>query len=223
MIKAVLFDLDGTILDTVPDIAGAINYSLRKFGYAERPLAEITSFLGNGAKNLCTCSLPDDDKSRLDEFMAFYNSYYDSHSLELTKPYKGVPEFIDRLRVSGILTAVLSNKPDVTAKRTIAHFFGDKLPAVGQTPEIRRKPAPDGLNKMISEFGLKKEDVLYVGDSEVDVETARNAGVECIAVEWGYRSRETLIKAGAKRIVSSVQELENLIAEMQADGREVQF
>ena len=205
--KLVLFDLDGTLLDTLPDLGDAINFVLRKYGYKERTYEEVCSFIGNGAGQLCYLSLPENDKSRFEEFLEAYKEYYATHSMVKTKPYDGIVELVNWLVDSGVNVGVLSNKPDKTTKSVVAHYINDQIFAIGESETVKRKPDPAGINKIISDLEIDKGDVIYIGDSEVDIKTCRNAGIKCISVSWGFRTKDYLIEAGAETIVDSITEL----------------
>lgn len=209
----VIFDLDGTVLYTIEDIANALNYSLRHFAFPEITLQEATDYVGNGARRLVTLAAPKGtDGTVLEELLSFYNKWYDEHSVILTRPYDGMVELMERLQGRGVKLAIVSNKPDMTVKGLAQRFFPGLLEtAVGDRPGAARKPAPDAVLAACSLMGSELCRTVYVGDSEVDVLTAKNAGIDCISVSYGYRSRETLVEAGAKSIAGSVAELEELL------------
>lgn len=208
--KAVLFDMDGTVLDTLQDLTDSVNYTLAHFGMPQRSKAEVCSFTGNAALRLIQLSVPEGSSDELvDEVLAFYKPYYNEHCLIKTCPYGGIPELMKELKDKGLKLAVISNKPHQTVCELSNVFFTGLLDiSVGDEPSLRkRKPAPDSLFTAARQFGLDISECVYVGDSEVDVLTARNAGMDCIAVSWGFRSRGQLIEAGASLIVDSVAEL----------------
>jgi len=209
--KAVLFDMDGTVLDTLTDIANAVNYSFRSFGIPEVPKETIMLKLGNGAERLVRGSLPyelpeDDFRSLL----GFYNTWYNDHSIVETAPYPGITDLMSKLDSEGCKTVIVSNKPDPTVKLLAERFFLG-MPAVGERPGIARKPAPDSVLSVLRELGIAPEDAAYIGDTEVDILTAKNAGTHCIAVSWGFRPRSVLENAGAELICDSVEELSALL------------
>ena len=211
--SAVIFDLDGTVLDTLEDLWSSVNYALRLHRMPERTIDEVRRFVGNGIGKLIIRSVSDgagedEIKSVLNDFL----SYYMEHCDDTTHPYEGVPELLDRLSESGVKCSVLSNKADAAVKALCAlHFKGKFISAVGEREGVRRKPQPDGVYAVLEELGVSKEKTVYVGDSEVDVETAKNAGLDMIAVDWGFRDRKILADAGASVIVSSVAELEKYL------------
>lgn len=207
--KAVLFDMDGTVLDTLGDLTDAVNHTLRLYDMPERCEAEIASFLGNGAQWLLRCSAPEGTQSDiLARMLKDYAPWYNEHCRIKTAPYPGITELMGALRDCGIKQAVISNKQD-PAVRALAeqHFPGLLELAVGESASVRRKPSPDSVNAALSAMGVSAAESIYVGDTEVDLATAANAGTACAAVSWGFRSREQLAAAGAELIFDSAQEL----------------
>lgn len=212
MKKAVIFDLDGTLLNTLGDLASSVNFALRECGYPERTVDEVRSFIGNGVIMLMRRSVPKgtneaDEKACFEKFRA----YYLEHMEDTTAPYDGVNELIEKLSARGIKTAVVSNKLDAGVKGLCEKYFPGLTCAFGVNDESERKPAPANVFKALSKLGVKKDEALYVGDSEVDVQTAQNAGLEMVGVTWGYRSRETLVSSGANHIVEKPEELLGLV------------
>ena len=183
-----LFDLDGTLLDTLGDLTDATNYALRQFGFAERSEAEIRSFVGNGARNLILQAMGvAEDDPRIDTVLAVYKQYYDAHCQIRTAPYPGIPEVLAQLTDFPI--AIVSNKPHVATTMLAERYFPG-IYARGEQAGITRKPAPDMLFKTMEDLGVEK--CVYIGDSEVDILTAKNAGAPCVSVLWGFRDREQL-------------------------------
>ena len=205
------YQADGTVLDTLEDLWAAVNVSLGRFGLPEASRDAVRAGLGNGAAHLIACVAPEE---RREEVLAFYKPYYDAHCNIKTRPYPGILPLMARLRDRGVKQAIISNKPD-PAVRELARFYFPGLleAAVGESEAVRRKPNPDAVLAAVRQMGLSVEDCVYVGDTEVDLETARNAGMACIAVTWGFRSREQLIAAGATRIADTAEELERLLSE----------
>ncbi len=206
----ILFDLDGTLLNTLEDLRDATNVALRHFGCPERSLQEIRSFVGNGARNQIRMSLPglrnDPD---LDAVLQYYKEYYADHCAIKTAPYAGIPEALAQLADHPM--AIVSNKPDVAVKSLCAeHFPG--LYALGETADCPRKPDPAMVFKAMEVLGVS--DCIYVGDSEVDVRTARNAGVRCLSVLWGFRDREVLEGEGAAYYCESTADLPRMLKEL---------
>ena len=203
----VLFDLDGTLLDTLEDICGAANHTLRELGYPERTLVEMRRFVGNGAEMQMRRSLgADADEETVAKALALYKPYYAAHCQIKTKPYAGVLELMAALKAEGFRLAVVSNKPDATTKTLAARFFPG-LPAFGQRDDVPPKPSPDLVFRALDTLGVAAADAVYVGDSEVDVATARNAGLPLAAVSWGFRGRQALAQAGAAVIVDTAEQL----------------
>ena len=217
--KLVIFDMDGTILDTLADLYAAINHSLAHFGLPQRSLPEVRSFLGNGSRRLVELSVPQDtNKARaalIEELLNYYSAYYKAHCAEKTQPYDGITSLLAELRGSGVLTAVVSNKPDFGVQKLCAEYFAGLFDFYcGEREGIRRKPAPDSVLEALYRLNVRPQDAVYIGDSEVDVATAVNAGLDCIAVSWGFRDMPVLQAAGARTIVSSVENLKaKLLAE----------
>ncbi len=188
----ILFDLDGTLLDTLEDLRAATNHALRLHGYPERSLAEIRCFVGNGARNQIRLSLPEGaSDGEIDTVLNTYKPYYTDHCQCKTAPYPGIPEMLAVLK-DRYPIAIVSNKPDAAVKALCADFFPGFY-ALGETSGIPRKPAPDMVHKAMADLGMTS--CIYVGDSEVDIVTARNAGVPCLSVLWGFRDREDLLDA----------------------------
>ena len=209
--KAVLFDMDGTVLDTLDDLRDSVNYSLSRFGFPERSREYVAASLGNGAAFLIKRCAPEDiDSDTCNALLAFYKDWYDAHALIKTAPYAGITSLADKLAQAGIKTAIISNKPH-SAVIPLAGKFFPGIYSVGEKPGIARKPAPDPVLAVMDAFGLKPEDCVYIGDTEVDLMTARAAGCDCIAVTWGFRSEQELIAAGAKVICHSTDELEEIL------------
>ena len=213
-IKAVIFDLDGTLLNTLDDLTDAVNATMRLFSYPERTIDEVRQFVGNGVERLIELSVPGGrDDPNFDRAVTEYRAYYPAHSEIKTAPYPGVAEMLRVLEDAGIRCAVVSNKPDKTTKALCRKFFPDITLAAGENEAagIRRKPAPDMVEHAVSELGLRVEDCVYVGDSEVDIETANNAGMDVISVLWGFRDRAYLESAGGKCFAETPEELCNRI------------
>jgi len=200
----ILFDLDGTLLDTLDDLTDATNYTLRHFGCPERSKAEMRRIVGNGALRQMTLSLPGrEDDPDVRQVLAFYKAYYADHCQVKTKPYDGILAALEKIRQK-YPVAVVSNKPDGAVKELCARYFPEVY-AMGESPACPRKPAPDMLIQAMQAIGAER--CVYVGDSEVDVLTARNAGVPCLAVLWGFRDRELLVEHGAEHFCETPEEL----------------
>ena len=207
--KAVLFDMDGTVLDTLGDLTNAVNHVLTLCGMPQREKREVAGFLGNGAAHLLAKSVPaGTSEEMLAEMLRVYQPWYDSHCAILTAPYPGILPMMEALREAGVKQAVISNKQD-SAVRHLAeqHFPGLLEVAVGESATVRRKPNPDAVLAALREMGVSRDDAVYVGDTEVDLRTAENAGLACAAVGWGFRTEEQLRAAGAGHIFQSADEL----------------
>lgn len=205
--KAVLFDLDGTLLDTLEDLANATNYALKVLGYPRRSLDEVRAFVGNGAARLLLQALPEDRKEDIDRILPIFREYYGAHSQDLTKAYDGVLPLLGRLAAEGYALAVISNKPDYAVQLLAKEYFPAIAFAVGEREGIRRKPCPDAVHEAIRALGADMTHCVYVGDSEVDIQTAANAGIACIAVTWGFRDRKTLKESGAIHFADTADQL----------------
>ena len=190
----VIFDLDGTLLDTLNDLAAAANFALREAGFPVRSTQDIRRFIGNGAANMIRCAAPaGTPQERLDEMLARFKERYFAHANERTRPFEGIPELLRALRRAGIRAAVNSNKPaGPTALLCEAHFPGLMEMAVGENPDTPRKPAPDGALGIMRSLGIPPERTIYVGDGDADLLTAKNARIDCAWVSWGYRHRDEL-------------------------------
>lgn len=211
--KAVIFDMDGTILNTLEDLKNATNYSLRQFGMPERSLEEVRMFVGNGIKKLVERAVPSGtSEEKIAQVFDVFLEYYEIHSADNTSPYPGILELVEKLKESGIKTAVSTNKADVPAQELGREYFNGIFDLiVGQQDGLKVKPAPDSVNKILSILDIQKKDAIYIGDSDVDVQTAKNSGLDFIGVSWGFRGREFLEKNGAKNIVDNANEILDLV------------
>lgn len=210
--KAVLFDMDGTLLDTLADMAAAVNHILSVHGYPLRTVEEVRAFVGNGARKLMERALPPDvTGDAFEALLEEYRQWYEAHACVRTAPYPGVPAVLAALHRAGVRCAVVSNKPDGATRELAARFFPG-LPAFGQQDGIPAKPAPDMVYHALAELGVEASAAAYVGDSEVDVALACNAGLPLVAVSWGFRGREALEEAGAALVVDDAATLlENML------------
>ncbi len=207
----ILFDLDGTLLDTLGDLTDSVNYTLAHYGCPPRTQAEISAFLGNGALHLIKMSLPGKDTDPdPEEALAFYQPYYRAHSNIKTGPYSGVLPALAELSKKYPL-AIVTNKPHGAAVPLCKAQFGD-IYAIGEEPGCPRKPAADMLYKAMAAIGVDK--CVYVGDTEVDILTAKNAGVSCLSVTWGFRTREQLLSAGAENLCDDPLDMPKMIEEI---------
>lgn len=209
--QTVLFDMDGTLLDTLMDMEAAVNHILTQYGYPARTLEEVRRFVGNGAGLLIHRALPQGvDPAREAEVLAAYRAYYQAHNCIRTRPYEGIPELLAALRRAGVRTAVVSNKPDETTRTLAARFFPELDGALGQRDGVAASLPGHGAGGAVPAGGGAGQ-ALYVGDSEVDVDTARNAGLAMIGVSWGFRGRAALESAGAPAVADTPAQLLELL------------
>lgn len=204
-----IFDLDGTLLNTINDLAASCNYALRSCGMPGRTVDEVRRFVGNGVRLLMVRAIPGGDSNpRFDEAYAIFRQHYLHHSLDTTKPYDGIEELIAELNAAGKHVAVVSNKFYAATQALVRHFFGDTIKvAIGERENIRKKPAPDTVLEALRQLDMPAEAAVYIGDSDVDIDTARNCGMPCISVLWGFRDRQFLIDHGATTLVSEPREI----------------
>mgnify|MGYP000142865969 CR=1 FL=1 len=201
--KTYVFDLDGTLLDTLRDLAASCNYALGCAGMPERSIDEVRMFVGNGVKKLMERAIPEGlDNPRFEETYETFRKHYLVHCLDTTKPYLGINDLLREMKIRGINMAVVSNKFYEATHDLCQYFFGDYINvAIGESEVIRKKPAPDTVVEALKQLGVSAENAVYVGDSDVDVSTAKNAHIPCISVLWGFRDRAFLISHGATTFV----------------------
>lgn len=206
-----IFDLDGTLLDTLDDLTDSMNYMLGKHNFPLRTRDEVRNFVGNGVRKLVERAVPPEykaDEEFIDKFYDDFSLYYNSHSDIKTAPYPGTLDMLDKLLENGFDIAIVSNKIDSAVKSLSSKFFGERIKsAIGEKPSIRHKPEPDMVFMAMEEMGADKENSIYIGDSEVDIQTAKNSGIPCISVLWGFKDRKFLEDSGAMAIVESMEEL----------------
>ncbi len=201
MYEAIIFDLDGTLLDTLDDLHLSVNAALAKYGLPLRKKEEVRAFIGNGVAKLMERAVGRENAEYFERALEEFKVHYASHCQDNTKPYKGIMETLTAIQEKGIKSAVVSNKSDFAVKKLSAAYFGNLIEeAVGENERagIRKKPAPDSLLAVMRNLRVAKEKTLYVGDSEVDIQTAANAGVDCLSVTWGFKEREFLLQNGGK-------------------------
>lgn len=213
--KAVVFDLDGTLLNTLEDLRTAVNLALCAEGYPERSLEEIRLAVGNGIGKLISRSVPVGTMPEAEErVFARFREEYQLHCSDTTAPYDGIPELLKRLREDGYRLAVVSNKADFAVQKLAEQYFPGSFDTVlGETEGLARKPAPDMAEEVLRRLGVKKSDAVYVGDSEVDLVTARNTGIDCISVTWGFRDRRVLEEYGAVCFADNIEGLYTAVKE----------
>lgn len=208
-INTVIFDMDGTVLDTLDDLTDSVNYVLDKFGMPRRMKDEYRRFFGNGIEFALRCAVPDDTPNDvIEEMLPIFKEHYNAHCLDKTKPYDGILELMKELKGRGYKLAIVSNKIDSAVKELNERFFSDYVSvAIGEKAGIKRKPAPDTVLAALAELDSSKEEAVYVGDSEVDFQTAQNSGLPCISVLWGFRDKDFLIEQGATTFAEKTEDI----------------
>lgn len=211
--RLVIFDMDGTILDTLDDLTDSVNYALDCFGFSKHSREEICSFVGNGIRKLIERAVPNGTEiAFIDSVYKVFKEYYKEHCTDKTKPYPGILTLLKELRQAGCKTAVVSNKADFAVQELCKQYFDELFDVVvGDREGILRKPAPDSVYEVLKKLEIAKEDAVYIGDSDVDIETAYRAGMDGIVVEWGFRKREFLEEKGAKQIISTPEEIATIV------------
>lgn len=209
--RGILFDLDGTLLDTLEDLADAVNYALEKYRFPPKTLEQVREYVGNGLLNLMTRCIPDAHPD-FDTIFADFKEYYLKNCRHKTKPYPEILELLQKLTEENRCIAVISNKNDIAVKELNQVFFQKFIPvAIGESDAVRKKPAPDSVFAAMDELGLAPEECVYIGDSDVDIRTAHNAGIPCISVTWGFRDRAFLLEHGAEILADNCEELYHLL------------
>lgn len=204
-----IFDLDGTLLSTLDDLAASCNYALKVNGMPERTLEEVRLLVGNGVKKLMERAIPDGlDNPLFEKTYADFRNHYMQHNLDTTQPYPGVMEMLESLRTRGKKVAVVSNKFYAATQELCRHFFGDLVDvAIGEREDIRKKPAPDTVMEALRQMNVSRDKAVYIGDSDVDVMTAKNIGMPCISVLWGFRDYDFLVEHDATIFIKSPLQL----------------
>ncbi len=213
MYKLAVFDMDGTILDTLEDLKDSTNFALKKCGYPTRSYDEVRRFVGNGIRKLIERAVPEGlTVEQIDRVHEVFTEHYKVHCADKTKAYDGIKPLLEKLRASGVKTAVVSNKADYGVQELCKEYFDGLFDyAVGEREGIRRKPAPDAVNEALRVLGIDKSEAVYIGDSDVDFETAKNAELPCISVLWGFRDEEFLREKGATLFVRDPAEIYDII------------
>ncbi len=204
-----IFDLDGTLLDTLGDLAASCNFALRSHSLPEHSVDDVRRFVGNGVRKLMERAIPQGEANpAFEDAYATFRRHYMEHNLDTTQPYPGIMALLKTLKDEGKNIAVVSNKFYAATRELCRHFFGDYVEvAIGERDGIRKKPAPDTVVEALRELGVGREGAVYIGDSDVDVQTATNSGMPCVSVLWGFRDRDFLIAHGAVTLISSPEEL----------------
>lgn len=213
--KLAVFDMDGTILNTLEDLADSTNYALKANGLPERTIDEVRRFVGNGIRLLIERAVPTDtDKKLTDKVFDTFKEYYKTYCAVKTRPYDGIKDVLLELRKAGCLTAVVSNKADFAVQDLCKDYFDNLFDfAIGEREGIKKKPAPDSVFEVLSKLNVEKDNAVYIGDSDVDFATSVNAGMDVIMVGWGFRDEEFLREKGAKRIIKQPSEILDIILE----------
>jgi len=206
--SAAIFDLDGTLLNTLKDLHSSVNYALKAFSYPLRSEEEVKGFVGNGIKRLISLAVPYDGADKEGVYKVFMRHYI-KHCNDNTEPYPGIDKTLKALEERGVKTAIVSNKNHVAVEELRRIYFPSVSVSIGEDEEngIRKKPFPDSVNRAIELLGARREDCVYIGDSEVDILTAKNSSLSCLSVTWGFRDRDFLIKNGAETLVDSAEDL----------------
>lgn len=204
-----IFDLDGTLLNTINDLAASTNYALRSVGLPEHTVEDVRRFVGNGVRKLMERAIENGDKNPLfEKAYSIFRQHYLEHGLDTTEPYAGIVDMLEELNRRGKNIAVVSNKFYAATQELVRHFFGEYVKvAIGERENIRKKPAPDTVVEALKLLGVDKENAVYIGDSEVDIQTARNVGIPCISVLWGFRDRSFLVENGAQTFIDAPSRL----------------
>lgn len=210
--KLAIFDLDGTILNTLEDLADAVNYALGEHDFPARTIDEVRRFVGNGIRKLMERAVPAGlEKEEIDRVHETFSVYYQQHCADKTRPYEGILPLLQRLRAAGCLTAVVSNKADEAVQPLCRRYYDGLFDyAVGERPGIGRKPAPDAVLEVLRRLQVDAAHAVYIGDSEVDIQTAANSGLDSIIVTWGFRDRAYLESQGGRRFVDRPEEIEEI-------------
>lgn len=212
--NTIIFDLDGTLLDTLDDLTDSVNYSLALHGFPCREKSEVRRFVGNGVARLMELAIPDGrSNSKYDICLEDFKKHYSKNKQNKTNAYNGIMELLEKLNKENYKLAIVSNKFDMAVKELNEIYFGEYIKvAIGESEHIAKKPAPDTVFKALEELGAEANNSIYVGDSEVDVKTAKNSGIKCVGVTWGFRDRELLEEKGADYIIDKPSDLLEIIA-----------
>ena len=208
-IKAVLLDLDGTVLDTIDDLADSVNHAMTSLGFPARPVSEVMAIAGNGPRDLIRRCLPKiATDSEFEECLKRFKAHYETNKTNKTAPFDGIIDALNDLKANGYKVALVSNKHDDAVRDLAKNYFGDIIDfSTGSSDVVPKKPAPDMVKIALKELSATESEAVFVGDSEVDVQTAKNAGLPCIAVTWGFRGKDILINAGATIFIDATSEL----------------
>ena len=211
--KAIIWDMDGTLLNTLDDLTDCLNHTLAQFDMPPRDISETRLFVGNGLGRMIRLSIPENtDEATYEKVLELFKDYYKDHCRIKTRPYPGITDILVCLKAEGFKMAIVSNKVDFALKALAKECFGDSIDvAIGEQEGMRRKPEPDMVEAALKALGVSKKDAVYIGDSNVDLMTARNSGLDCISVLWGFRTKEELTECGADTFVSNTEELFDML------------
>ena len=215
MIRLLIFDLDGTLLNTLEDLTDSTNYALKKFNFPQRTINEVRNFVGNGVAKLIERAIPNGrENENFEDCLEVFKQNYAENMNNKTSPYEGIMDLLKELKSKNYKIAVVSNKFDLAVKGLCARYFADLVDiAIGENEKagIKKKPAPDTVNQVLKNFNISNEEAIYIGDSEVDIMTAKNSKMDCISVTWGFKDKEFLIANDAKIIVNSPDEIISIL------------
>ncbi len=212
MKKLVIFDLDGTLLNTLDDLANAVNYTMRQLGLPEHTVGKVRQMVGNGAEKLFLRAMGEGNENLLPQALKHFEDFYSVHSRDNTRPYDGIEEMLKKLNAQSVICTVFSNKPHENVGPLCKYYFGDLVAyAQGTYTGKAKKPDPTGVFMIMDKFGCDKSECVFVGDSEVDIQTAHNAGLPCISVSWGFKDRPFLVDNGATVIADDSDQLAECI------------
>lgn len=215
MKNTIIWDMDGTILNTLDDLKDSVNYTMQKFGFAVFNHQEIKAMLGNGLKLLIEQALPGGrNNPKFDDCLRVFKEYYNLHMNDKTRPYPQIAEVMEMLQKKGYKQAIVSNKIDAAVKKLADDYYPFVNLALGERERMRRKPDPDMVELALNELGASKNEAVYIGDSEVDLATAKNSGLDCISVLWGFRDKEDLLACGAKYLVEKPMQILDVLQQM---------
>lgn len=216
-VNTIIFDMDGTVLNTLEDLTVSVNYVLSKFNMPGHSEEEYRKFFGNGIKYALSCAVPKGTPEEvIEDMLPIFREHYNEHCLDRTKPYDGITELMRRLKAKGYKMAIVSNKIDSAVRELNNRFFSEYVDvAIGERPGIKRKPAPDTVLAALDELRSKKEEAVYIGDSEVDYQTALNSDLPCISVLWGFRDKDFLVSKGASVFAKTPEEVYDILQSCQ--------
>ena len=213
MVKLCVFDLDGTLVNTLHDLTNSLNYALEACGFPALSESRVAAIVGHSVNYMCEHAVPPESKDQAEKVLAIYREHYKEHSLDRSHPYDGMIEAVEAIKAAGVTVAIASNKPHADTVKVIETLYPKDLYSIvlGRMDKFAIKPAPDVLRFIMDFFGVTPEESVYVGDSDVDVEFARNTGLDCVSCTWGYRSRKQLLEAGATCLIDDFEELLQIV------------